>query len=135
MKLNHTTAYEKVPWNDDIRINLFLLGICILLFLSTLIWPIGLIFNRCPLKYGKPATVARWLAGGASIINLLFLAGLISLFLANPADAEFIYSISSFLILLLTGVLIGVLLALESSVFMFFAWKDNYWSLLERRAF
>ncbi|MGB9927881.1 MAG: serine hydrolase [Methanosarcina sp.] len=132
MKLNPTTAYEKVPWNDDIKLNFPLLGICILFFLSTLIWPIGVIFNRCPMKSRKPASIARWFAGGASIINLLFFTGLISLFLTNPADAEFIYSISSFLILLLTGALTGALLALGSAVFMVFAWRDNYWGFLGR---
>ena len=132
MKLNPTTAYEKVPWHDDLSINLSLLGGCTLLFLSTLIWPVGLIINRCPSKPKEPkklAIAARWLAGGASVINLLFLMGLLSLFLAKPADAEFLYSLSTFLLVLLATSMIAAILAIGSAVFAAMAWKGSYWSL------
>jgi hypothetical protein len=47
---NPTTAYEKVAWYDGANFNNSLLGASVILFLSTLIWPIGFIFNRCPTK-------------------------------------------------------------------------------------
>jgi CubicO group peptidase (beta-lactamase class C family) len=50
LKLNPTTAYEKVAWYDDVNFNFTMLGACILLFLSTLIWPISLILNRYAAK-------------------------------------------------------------------------------------
>jgi len=131
-KLDPTTAYEKVPWNDDISINLSLLGGCILLFLSTLIWPINLIIKCFPSKPKKPSSTARLFAGGASMINLLFLTGLIFLFLVKPADVEFLYSVSTFLIVLLAIALIAAILALGSTVFVALAWKDSYWSFPER---
>lgn len=132
MKLSPKTAYEKVPWHDDININLSLLGGCILLFLSTLIWPMSLIIKRSPWKLKKPATIARLFAGGASMINFLFLMGLISLFLAKPADAEFLYSITTFLIVLMAIALIAAILALGSVAFAALAWKNRYWDLSAR---
>jgi hypothetical protein len=133
LKLNPTTAYEKVAWNDDLGFNLSLLGVCILLFLSTLIWVISLIFNRCPIKEPrKPAKYARWLAGGASMLNLLFLSGLISLFLANPVEADFLYTMPSWLTALFATALIASILALASAAFTFLAWKDSYWNLAGR---
>jgi hypothetical protein len=64
---NPTTAYEKVAWYDGANFNNSLLGACVILFLSTLIWPIGFIFNRCPTKTTsvKLGRAARWLAGAA----------------------------------------------------------------------
>jgi len=132
IKLNPTTAYEKVPWHDELRFNLYLLGICLVLFLSTLLWPVGIIFNRCPSTNGKSARAARLIAGGASLINIFFLTGLISLFLTNPTDAEFIYSITPFLKFLLAIVLAGTVLTLVSTAFAFFTWKDKYWNIFGR---
>jgi CubicO group peptidase (beta-lactamase class C family) len=132
MNLDPTTAYEKVPWHDDIRINLPLLGGCIFLFLSTLIWPMGLIIKPSFSKPKTPARGARLIAGVASVINLLFLIGLMSLFLAKSADAKFLYSISTSLLVLLAIALIAAFLALGSAIFAALAWKDGYWSLPER---
>ncbi|WP_082089019.1 serine hydrolase domain-containing protein [Methanosarcina siciliae] len=132
IKLDPTATYEKVPWHDDLSINLFLLGSCILLFLSTLIWPISLIIKCSPSKPKKPSSTARLFAGGASMINLLFLTGLTFLFRDKTANVEFIYSVSTFLILLLAIALIAAILALGSAVFAALAWKDSYWSYPER---
>jgi len=121
-----------VPWHDDISVNLPLLEACILLFLSALIWPMSLIFNRCPTEPKKPVRAARWLAGGASVMNIAFLVGLLSLFLAKPADAEFLYSLSTFLLVLMAVALIATVFTLGSAVFAALAWKDSYWDLPER---
>ena len=144
LKLNPTTTYEKVAWHDDANLNFALLGVCILLFLSTLIWPAGSILNR---YYAKPVNhtdtgrryagrrrsqAARWLAGGSSMLNLLFLAGLLSLFLASPIEAEFIYTIPAWLTALMAIVLISAVLALGSAVFAALAWKDGYCSTAGR---
>ena len=47
---NPTTAFERVDWKEGANFNYGLLAICIILFLSTLIWATGWIFNRCPRK-------------------------------------------------------------------------------------
>jgi CubicO group peptidase (beta-lactamase class C family) len=133
-KLNPTTAYEKVDWYDDANFNYALLGACILLFLSTLIWPIGLIFNRGleEQKLERLARAARWLAGGSSMLNLLFIIGLASLFSVSPTEAEFIYTIPAWLIAMLAVALIAAILALGSTAFAALAWKNGYWGLSGR---
>jgi CubicO group peptidase (beta-lactamase class C family) len=132
--LNPTTAYEKVAWYDDSNVNYALLGACVLLFLSTLIWPLRAIFNRSPEKpeQDRPSRAARWLAGGSSMLNLLFIVGFASLFSASPTEADFIYTIPAWLIAMLTVALIAAILALVSTAFAALAWKNGYWSPLSR---
>ncbi len=134
LKLNPTTAYEKVAWYDDSNFNFSLLGACILLFLSALIWPLGAVFNHGCEKpeLRRLARAARWLVGGASMLNLLFLMGLLSMFLASPTEAEFIYTIPTGLIALLAIALIAAVLAIGSAAFAVLAWKNGYWGLSGR---
>lgn len=123
---NPTTAYEKVAWYDSANFNYALLGICIILFLSTLIWPAGFLLNRCPSKSTRLSSAARWLAGGASMLNLLFLIGLAvvsSMFLTL-----LLYSIPSSLIAFLVIAIIAAIMALASAAFAALAWKNGYWS-------
>lgn len=131
LKLNPTTAYEKVAWYDDSNFNFSLLGVCILLFLSALIWPLGAVSNRgCEKpKPGRFARAARWLAGGASMLNLLFMIWLLSMFLASPTEAEFVYMVPFWLIATLAVALVAAILALGSAVFAILAWKNGYWCL------
>ena len=134
---NPTTAYEKVAWYAEAGFSFDILAVCILLFLSTLIWPLGSIFNRCPSKQERPvkqqrmARAARWLAGGAGMLNLLFLIGLIS-FASVSLTNEIIYSTTASLIALLTIPLFTATLALASVAFCALAWKNGYWSLTGR---
>lgn len=130
---NPTTAYEKVAWYDDANFNYALLGVCILLFLSTLIWPMGLIFNRCPAKLERLARAGRWLAGGASMLNLLFMIGLAGL--SADAIMLLIYSISPLLIALLAIAIISAIMAIASAAFTALAWKNGYWSIAGRLHF
>ena len=127
---NPTMAYERVDWTEGAGFNYALLGASVILFLSTLIWGIGRIFNRCPRKQERSARSARWIAGGASMLNLLFLMGLMIISSIQPM--EIIYSIPSSMTGLFTIPLIAAILALASAVFAALAWKDSYWSLLER---
>lgn len=137
LKLNPTTAYEKVAWHDEANFNFALLGVCILLFFSTLVWPIGLILNRYASKPaihegGRLARAARWLAGGSSLLNLLFMIGFLSMFLASPTEAEFIYAIPPWQNALFAAALIAAALALGSALFAVLAWKNGYWSIAGR---
>jgi hypothetical protein len=132
--LNPTTAYEKVAWYDDSNFNYALLGACVLLFLSTLIWPFRAIFNRGlerP-KQDRLAGAARRLAGGSSMLNLLFMIGLVSLFSVSTTEAEFIYTIPTWLIAMLAVALVAAILALGSAAFAALAWKNGYWGLSGR---
>ncbi len=130
---NPTTAYEKVAWYDDANFNYTILGACILLFLSTLIWPIGQLFNRCPAKPERLTKAARWIAGGASMLNLLFMIGLITM--SSIVLTILIYSIPSLLIALLTIAIIAAIMALASAAFAALAWKNGYWSIAGRLHF
>lgn len=127
---NPTMAYKRVDWNEGASLNYNLLGASIILFLSTLIWAMGWIFNRCPRKRERSARPARWVTGVASMLNLLFLIGLVIISAVNPM--ELIYGIPSSMTGLFTIPLIAGILALASAVFSALAWRKSYWSLLER---
>lgn len=58
--------------------------------------------------------------------------GLLSMFLANPAEADFIYAIPPWLSALFAIALIAAVLALGSAAFAVLAWKDGYWGLTGR---
>ncbi len=134
---NPTTAYEKVAWYEEAGFSFDILAVCILLFLSTLIWPLSSIFNRCSskqersVKQQRMARAARWLAGGAGMLNLLFLIGLISV-ASVSLTSEIIYSTPASLIALLTIPLFTAILALACTAFCAWAWKNGYWSLKGR---
>jgi CubicO group peptidase (beta-lactamase class C family) len=127
---NPTTAYEKVAWYDSTSFNYPLLGACVLLFLSTLIWPIGFLFNRCHTKSEKPGRAARWVAGAACMLDLLFMAGLVAL--SAVAPMSIIYGIPSSLSALLAIAIVAAVLALSSTALAVLAWKDSYWSIAGR---
>jgi hypothetical protein len=127
---NPTTAYEKVTWYDSTNFNYPLLGACILLFLSTFIWPIGFIFNRCPTKPEKFSRAARWIAGTACMLNLLFMVGLVAG--SSIASTQLINSIPSWLNALLSIAIVAAVLALSSAVLAVLAWKGRYWSIVGR---
>lgn len=127
---NPTTAYEKVAWYDNASFNYPLLGACILLFLSTLIWPIGFIFNCHPAKSEKLGRAARWLAGAACMMDLLFMAGLVAL--SAVAPMSIIYGIPSSLSALLAIAIVAAVLALSSTALAVLAWKNGYWNIAGR---
>ena len=129
---NPTTAFERVDWKEGANLNYGLLSICIILFLSTLIWAAGWIFNRCPRKPDGSGRYrfARWSAALASMLNLLFLMGLV--IVSSIDQLGLIYGIPSSLKGLFTIALVAALLALASFGFAVLAWKNSYWSLLAR---
>lgn len=127
---NPTTAYEKVAWYDNTSFNYPLLGACILLFLSTLIWPIGFIFNCHPAKSEKLGRAARWLAGAACMMDLLFMAGLVAL--SAVASMSIIYGIPSSLSALLSIAIVAAVLSLSSTALAVLAWKNGYWNIAGR---
>jgi hypothetical protein len=127
---NPTTAYEKVAWYDGTNFNYVLLGSCIILFLSTLLWPMGSLFNRCRGKTEGPARAARWLAGGASILNLLFLTGLVAM--SAIASMSLIYSTPAYLIALAMVAIIAAMMAVVAVAFAASAWRKGYWSIAGR---
>ncbi len=127
---NPTTAYEKVAWYDGANFNYTLLGACVILFLSTLIWPIGFIFNRCPTKSVKLGRAARWLAGVACLLDLLFIAALVALLAVDPMSI--IYGIPPSLIAVLAIAMVASIPVLTSTALTILAWKNGYWGIAGR---
>ncbi len=127
---NPSTAFERVDWKKSANFNYGLLVACIILFLSTLIWALGWIFNRCPRKPDRFARIARWSCATASMMDLLFLMGLV--IVSSIDQLGLIYGIPSSLKDLFTIALVAALLALVSFGFTVLAWKNSYWSFLAR---
>jgi hypothetical protein len=72
-------AYVRAPWHEAPLFSYALLGVCGLLFLTTLRWPFGAIFRKVcgKRKEENPAPSAfRWVAGSLSILYLVFFIGL-----------------------------------------------------------
>lgn len=124
---NPTTAYLPLPWYAAPGLNFTLLGLCILLFLSILIWgPIGFWINR-RFRPGRPFAerLASWLAGLLSLLSLGFLIGFIVLF-SNPKTALGLPAWARLLFTVPWGIAGFALLML---IFMVVAWARRYWSV------
>jgi hypothetical protein len=125
--------FERLPWAQTPVFGQAVLAVCVLLFLSILVASLAAwLWGR-----GKPtgvksqrAVVARRLAGGAAVLNLLFVLGYVALMLLAPD------SIALGQVALLGGVLslpvLAAVLALASLPFLWLAWKDGYWGLPAR---
>jgi hypothetical protein len=124
---NPTTAYIKAPWYATPTVNLTLLGICLVLFLSVLIWaPIGLwIARRIHTSPPAPARLSAWVAGLLSVLSLGFLIGFSVLF-SNP---ETILGLPAWAQILFLAPWVIAALAIAMMVCTVAAWVRGYWSL------
>ncbi len=125
-------AWEKVAWYETSAFNYSLLGVCVVLFLSAAAWPIGFFISRLKGKSGISHPLpraARWLSGGVSALNILFLIGLL-ITLMNPLEIG--YGIPSILIASFTMALLAALLTVGLPVFTVLAWKNKYWGSMGR---
>jgi CubicO group peptidase (beta-lactamase class C family) len=131
---NPTFAFERVAWYENATFTHTLLGVCITLFLSAVIlWPIVFIIRRRKSEAGAPhhflPRLARWLTSGVSALNMLFFVGFL---IAASNQTEFAFGVPPLVIALLIIVLAVSVLAFASVVFTVLAWKEGYWSLVER---
>lgn len=118
----------RVSWYETQGFNLSLLGLGILLCVTTLV---SAFYHR---KEGKAAPPAqRWpirLAVTVSALTLLFLVGFIALVSAN--SDEIFYGIPASLSAVLALPLLISLLTLGTAVFAVLAWKNSFWNLTRR---
>ncbi len=124
-------AFEKVEWFETSAFNYSLLGICVMFFLSAVVWPIGFFIGRSGksrISHPLPR-IARWLAGGVSVLNLLFLIGLL-ITLMNPFELG--YSVPPILIASLSIALLAALMTVGLIIFTVLAWKNKYWGFVGR---
>ena len=123
----------KLDWYETPGFNLPLLLVCVLVFLSMIpVAVIRFIRNRRPSSDRKPASrgarVAYWIIVGISVLNLLFVVGMVPGF--NPPTelhgAQLIVKI-----VLGVGVLSAVL-TVGALIYSVVAWKNSYWGIAAR---
>jgi len=128
-------AYEKLNWYEIPSFNIALFLGCILIFLSML--PIAFvraIRNRRVSGDRKPAErgirIAYWTILGTSVLNLLFVVGLIMMLLFNLGFPRFGVSLSDRIVFGM-GVL-SALLTVGTLFYAVLAWKKGYWGVAFR---
>ena len=127
-------VFEKVPWSEKVWFTLSLIVTCFTLFVSMLVFlPIRFLRDR---RKGREKIVsfrwARWgrlLSGIFSLLNLLFLVGLL-VGLSNTTP--FAFGVPLFFVAVLSLGLVASVLGVVSVFFVVLAWKQHYWSLTGR---
>lgn len=127
--------YFKKSWFDTAAFTLLWAGVCLLVFLLTmLIWPLKFLLSLRRRKQTAgtavplPSRIARWLAWGLSALSLLFFVMLmIGMFSGTLLSEGRESAAGLFLISPLTFVM-----AIGMVVFAGLAWKRRYWSLSGR---
>jgi CubicO group peptidase (beta-lactamase class C family) len=127
---NPTTAFLRLPWYESAGVQLGLLAICLLFFLSVIAWgPIGFWMRR-HFQRSLPwaARLASWTAGLLSLVCWLFVIAFIVMF-SNPKIAFGLPPWSRYLMLVPWAI---VVLAVAMLVFSLLAWAGRYWSVAGR---
>ena len=126
--------FFKKSWFETTAFTLLWAGVCLLIFLSTLlIWPLKSLRNLRRQKHTTnsaplPSRIARWVAWGFSAMSLLFFVMLMIGMFSRTLVGEGRQSAAGmFLIPPLT-----VMMATGMIVFAGLAWKRNYWSFSGR---
>jgi CubicO group peptidase (beta-lactamase class C family) len=126
-------AFEKLNWYETPGFDMALLLVCVLAFLSMI--PAVLIralrngrLNRDQKPAPRAARVAHWIILGISVLNLLFLVGVV-LWGMPPSPVHPLTLIAK--IVLGLGVL-SALLTVGALVYTVLAWKNSYWGIAGR---
>ncbi len=128
-------TFEKVAWYETDRFQVSLIVFFMLAFVSVVAWPIVYVVRRLrrrpgPASDAKRVRVARLLAAGLSVLNLIFMVGFAAALMQSLAGAS-PYPSPWFVALLVIPVVTSVV-ASVLVIFTFLAWKDRYWSLVGR---
>jgi hypothetical protein len=125
---------EKLAWYQVPMFFYSILAVCLLMFITLLIIaPTGFILNRR--KSDLPAQtrlafIARWVAGIASILSLIFIAGLTAM--VSDSNAILTGQVSTSATMLTVISLSILVLAIASIIFTVLAWLKGYWTRIER---
>ena len=114
------------------------IGVSVLVFLSALVgWPVNHWIARRRDRTAtttRPAVLARWLAGTAAALNLVFLIALLAVILhlgrVNPTLLLFGLPPVAGLLFILPP--LAAVLAILTVGFAWLAWRKRYWSLAGR---
>ena len=131
-----TAAYIRLAWYETPAFHGGLLAVCVVIFLSAIVlWPVGALLGRRKREAGAPrlslSRLARWLAGGASALSILYLIGY-ALVLSNPNPVELLYGDPLLLHVVGTLSLLIVVLVAGASTLTVPVWIRRYWSVAGR---
>jgi len=131
-----TVAYIRLAWYETPTFQVGVLAISVALFLSAIVlWPVGALLGRRKREAGAPrlslSHLARWLAGGASALSILYLIGY-ALVLSNPNPVELLYGDPPLLHAVGTLSLLIVVLVAGASTLTVPAWMRHYWGVAAR---
>jgi len=125
-------AGVKLAWYETPGFHYSLLAICMLLFLSTLSWPASALSKLlCRRKREIPGApwLVRMIAGGMSVLYIIFLIGMFSV----VSDyMELIFGIPPFLKILLILPILSALLTIIALFFAYVGWKNKFWTVCGR---
>ena len=122
----------KMAWHERPSWHIFILAVTVFFFLSTLVWPLSAL-RRKICRYSSVPTdaprAARLLAGGMSILCLVFLVGMVGIF--SRPDV-LIFGVPLSLKILLTLPFVAAALALGVLFFALVSWIKGYWYACSR---
>jgi CubicO group peptidase (beta-lactamase class C family) len=125
-------ACVKLAWHKTPGLHYGLLAICMILFLSTLGWPVNALTKLlCRRKREIPGApwLVRLISGGMSVLYIIFLMGMFS---ALSDYMELIFGVPPQLKILLILPILAVLLTIGALFFAYVGWKNKYWTVCGR---
>jgi CubicO group peptidase (beta-lactamase class C family) len=131
-----TWAFVRLAWYETPAFHAGLLAVCVVLFLSAIVlWPVGALRGRGKGRADAPhlglSRLARWLAGGAGTLSVLYLIGY-ALVLSNPNPVELLYGDPPLLRAVEVLPLPIVVLAAGALALAVPVWMRRYWGLAGR---
>jgi len=121
-------AMIKMAWHETPGFHYSLLVITMILFLSTLTWPLAVLFRVvCRRKKAekKGPRSARWLVGVMGALYLIFVLGLLQ---AIRDPMELMFGVPSALKVFLAFPIISAVLTIGALIYAVLAWKRKYWT-------
>ena len=121
---------KKAPWYELRSFNMPLVIISVLLFISMLIAaPVQAVINRRRgADLGPASRTAPWILVAISVLNLVFLCGM--LFGYHPTTE--LHGVALPIKLLLTTTVMSALLTAAALIYIILAWKNRYWGIAFR---
>lgn len=125
-------ALVKLAWYQSPRFHFTLLAILMILFLSTLGWPLSAL-SRLVCRRKKDIRSAPWFVRGvAGAISALYIVFLVGTVMALSDFMEIMFGIPSLLKIVLVFPLISAGLTVVALILTYFVWKNKYWTVCGR---
>ncbi len=126
-------TFERVRWYERDVVQLRLIALLLVSFLSVLAWPVAALIRRLRGRQThnpRLARIARWLATVVAILDLVFVVGFAAVLMQGLSGGG-PYPPSWFVALLVLP-LVTAVLSVALLVLALMAWKERYWSLVGR---